>query len=161
MSPDVTSALLHETERVRYRRVVRIVSATIFCMLVATFIVACTQHLPCRDGTIFVEIETRAAIGSDISEVRRLLVSVRTVHIHTTRKGVDVEVTPSAPYARVVLEVYRKERFGWWPTVRRRLDYVSEARIPVRGGLLVRVVLVDRDGWTPLATSRAVLLKRR
>jgi plastocyanin len=103
----------------------------------------------------------RAASGSDISEIRRLLVSVRTVHIRATRKGVDVEVTPSAPYARVVLETYRQERFGWWPTVRRRLDYVSEARIPVRGGVLVRVVLVDRDGWTPLATSRAVLLGRR
>jgi plastocyanin len=103
----------------------------------------------------------RAAAGADASEVRRLLVGVRTVHVRPTRNGVTVEVTPSAPYARILVEVYRRERFGWWPTARRRLDYVSEARIPVRGSVRVRVVLVDRDGWTPLATSRAVTIRRR
>jgi hypothetical protein len=74
---------------------------------------------------------------------------------------VAVEVTPSAPYARILVEVYRRERFGWWPIARRRLDYVSDASLRVAKGVRVRVVLVDRDGWTPLATSRAVIARRR
>jgi hypothetical protein len=98
----------------------------------------------------------RAVSGADASEVRRLLVGVRKVDLHLTRAGVSVEVTPSAPYAPILVEVYRRERFGWWPIAHRRLDYVSEAELRVPKGVRVRVVLVDRDGWTPLATSRAV-----
>jgi len=103
----------------------------------------------------------RAVSGADASEVRRLLVGVRKVSVHATRTGVDVEVTPSAPYAPILVEVYRRERFGWWPIAHRRLDYVSEAELHVPRGVRVRVVLVDRDGWTPVATSRAVTLRRR
>jgi plastocyanin len=103
----------------------------------------------------------RAASGADVSEVRRLLVAVQKVHIHATRAGVGVDVTPSAPYAPILVEFYLRERFGWWPVARRRLDYVSEAELHVPRGVRVRVVLVDRDGWTPLATSRAVVLPRR
>jgi plastocyanin len=98
----------------------------------------------------------RAVSGADSSEVRRLLVGVRKVHVHATRSGVSVEVTPSLPYAPILVEVYRRERFGWWPVAHRRLDYVSEAELRVPRGARVRVVLVDRDGWTPIATSRAV-----
>jgi plastocyanin len=103
----------------------------------------------------------RAVSGADVSEMRRLLVGVRKVHIRATRVGVAVDVTPSAPYAPILLEVYRRERFGWWPVARRRLDYLSEAKLHVRPGVHVRVVLVDRDGWTPLATSRDLVLARR
>jgi plastocyanin len=103
----------------------------------------------------------RAVAGADASEVRRLLVGVRKVHVQPTRTGVTVEVTPSAPYAPILVEVYRRERFGWWPVAHRRLDYVSEAELRVPKGAQVRVVLVDRDGWTPLATSRAVVVPRR
>ena len=102
----------------------------------------------------------RAASGRDVSEVRRLLVNVRKVAIEPTRTGISVSVTPSAPYAQVLVEVYRRERFGWWPVRRARLDYVSEADVRVRRPARVRVVLVDRDGWTPLATSRVVELAR-
>jgi plastocyanin len=98
----------------------------------------------------------RAVSGADASEVRRLLVGVRKVHVRVTRTGVAVEVTPSAPYAPLLVEVYRRERFGWWPVQHRRLDYVSEAELHVPRGVQVRVVLVDRDGWTPIATSRTV-----
>ena len=101
----------------------------------------------------------RAVSGTDVSETRRLLVGVRTVHIRATRGGVSVDVTPSAPYAPILIEVYRRNRFGWWPVAHRRLDYVSEAEIHVARPARVRVVLVDRDGWTPLATSRAVKLR--
>jgi plastocyanin len=102
----------------------------------------------------------RAVSGADASETRRLIVGVRTVHIRATRGGVSVEVTPSAPYAPLLVEVYRRNRFGWWPVAHRRLDYVSSAEIRVTRPARVRVVLVDRDGWTPLATSRPVTLRR-
>jgi hypothetical protein len=95
-----------------------------------------------------------------VSEVRRLLVAVQQVHIHSTRTGVAVDVTPSAPYAPILVELYLRERFGW-PVAHRRLDYVSEAELHVPRGARVRVVLVDRDGWTPLATSRELTLPRR
>jgi plastocyanin len=120
-----------------------------------------------RGGTWRVSVRAtatgdyRAVSGADASETRRLIVGVRTVHIHTTPGSVSVEVTPSAPYAPILVEVYRRNRFGWWPVAHRRLDYVSVAEIHVARPARVRVVLVDRDGWTPLATSRPVTLRRR
>jgi plastocyanin len=104
----------------------------------------------------------RAVSGSSASETRRLLVSERKVHVHATRSGLAVSVTPAAPYAPYLVEVYLRERFGWWPVARGETNYVSEADVRVRRRpARVRVVLVDRDGWTPLATSRAVRLRRR
>jgi hypothetical protein len=64
--------------------------------------------------------------------------------------------------ARVRLQVRSRERFGWFPVATRRLDYVSRADFSVRGPARVRAVLVDRDGWTPVATSPVLtLLSRR
>jgi hypothetical protein len=60
-----------------------------------------------------------------------------------------------------VLELYLRERFGWWPTRWARLDYVSQTSFRVRRHVPIRVVLVDRDGWTPLATSRTLEAKRK
>jgi hypothetical protein len=117
---------------------------------------------PAADGSWKAEVAARAtgdyrvAAGKDASEVRRLIVGIRTVHVEPTRTGVSVSVTPSAPYAPILVEIYRRERFGWWPVAHRRLDYVSDAVIRVQRPARVRVVLVDRDGWTPIATSRAV-----
>jgi len=125
------------------------------------------QTKPGKNGAWHVSLpatttgDYRAVSGADASEVRRLLVGVRKVHVHVTRAGVSVEVTPSLPYAPILVEVYRRERFGWWPFAHRRLDYVSEAELRVPKGVRVRIVLVDRDGWTPIATSRAVVLRRR
>ena len=121
---------------------------------------------PDRSGSWRAELpaqqtgDYRAASGRDVSEVRRLLVNIRKVAIAPTRTGVSVSVTPSDPYAQILVEVYRRERFGWWPVQRARLDYVSEAAVHVGRPARVRVVLVDRDGWTPLATSRVVELAR-
>jgi hypothetical protein len=104
----------------------------------------------------------RARSGSDSSEFRRLLVSTRKVSVRATRAGVVVRVTPAAPYAPYVVQRRMRERFGWWPVARGTLDYVSESTVRVRRRpAVVRVVLVDRDGWTPLATSRPVRLPRR
>jgi hypothetical protein len=101
----------------------------------------------------------RAASGGDVSEVRRVLVSDRRIKLRRTRHGIVVTVTPSDPYARVVLEARLRERFGWWPVARKRLDYLSQARFRLRRPARVRAVLVDRDGWTPLATSRALRIR--
>jgi plastocyanin len=102
----------------------------------------------------------RAASAAGVSEVRRLLVSDRRVKVHARHHRVAATVTPSEPYARVVLQERLRERFGWWPVARRRLDYVSSARFRVRRPGRVRVVLVDKDGWTPLATSRVLVVRR-
>jgi plastocyanin len=119
---------------------------------------------PAADGSWRAEIRAeqtgdyRAAAGRDTSQTRRLLVGVRMVLLRATRGGVAVSVTPSDPYAPILVEVYRRERFGWWPVARRRLDYVSEALVRVPRSARVRVVLVDRDGWTPIATSKPLRL---
>jgi plastocyanin len=124
------------------------------------------QVKPSGNGTWRAEIpaaetgDYRAAVGADVSEIRRMIVGVRKVEIRPTREGVEVSVTPSKPYAPLLVEEYLRERFGWWPVARARLDYVSEAEIRLRGRpARVRVVLVDDDGWTPIATSRAVSLR--
>jgi plastocyanin len=124
-----------------------------------------TAVKPAANGTWRAEIpaqatgDYRAAVGSEVSEVRRMIVGVRKVELRPTRTGLDVSVTPSKPYAPILVEEYLRERFGWWPVARAHLDYVSEAEIRVRRPARVRVVLVDRDGWTPIATSRAVTLR--
>lgn len=97
-----------------------------------------------------------AAGPGGVSEQRTLAVTTRRVEIRATRGGVAVTVVPSLPYGRVTLQVDSREHFGWWPTRTRQLDYVSEARFRAPARARVRVVLVGRDGWTPLATSRVV-----
>jgi plastocyanin len=102
----------------------------------------------------------RASSGADISQTRRLLVVNRRVFVRASGQGVAVTVTPPDPGATVVLELLLRERFGWWPVKRTRLDYLSRADFRVHGPARARVMLVDRDGWTPLVTSRAVRLRR-
>lgn len=121
---------------------------------------------PAKDGTWTTQVEAeqtgdyRAAVGPDTSQSERMIVGIRKVHVTPTRHGINVEVTPSDPYAPILVEVYRRERFGWWPVARGHLDYVSEAELRVHRPALVRVVLTDIDGWTPIATSRAVKLTK-
>jgi len=121
---------------------------------------------PHRDGSWSTSIEVqvtgdyRATSGGSVSGTRRLLVGIRRVHVQPTRTGISVSVTPSLPYAPILVETYRRERFGWWPLRRMELDYVSEAELHLRGPVRVRVVLVDQDGWTPIATSAPVTLRK-
>jgi hypothetical protein len=103
--------------------------------------------------------EYRAASPAGASQTRRLLVGIRKVGIRATRTGVSFTVTPSSPYAPVLVEVYLRERFGWWPVAHGRTDYVSEGEVRIRRPARVRVVLVDKDGWTPIAKSRVVALR--
>jgi hypothetical protein len=92
---------------------------------------------------------------------RRLLVSTRKILIRRFRDGIVATVTPADPYARVVVEQLIHERFGWWPVAQTRLDYVSQTTFRVRRRARLRVVLVDRDGWTPIVTSPAVTVLNR
>jgi hypothetical protein len=100
----------------------------------------------------------RAAVDGGVSATRRLLVSDRKLLVRATKRGVSVTVTPALPYARVVLQQELRERFGWWTTRRAKLDYVSQASFAVARPARVRVVLVDKDGWTALATSTVLTL---
>jgi plastocyanin len=103
--------------------------------------------------------DVRASSSSGVSETRRVLIRDRTVRIRATRRGVRVSVIPSDPGARIMLQLHLRERFGWWTVARKRLDFVSEAGFRVaRRPVRARVVLVDRDGWSALATSRVVRL---
>lgn len=150
---DFTGRTADPTKRVRIQR--RLDGST-FTTIAST--------APAPDGTWEAALDAkatgdyRATSGADASEARRLIVGIRRVQIHPTPNGVSVTVTPSAPYSRILVEVYRRERFGWWPISSSRLDYVSEAEVRVRPPARVRVILVDKDGWTPIATSPVVAL---
>ena len=105
--------------------------------------------------------DVRAVSGTDASETRRLLVGKRRIAVRATGTGVSVTVSPSAPYAPFLVEVHLRERFGWWPIAQGRMNYVSQADVRVPRPARVRIVLVDKDGWTPLTTSRVVVLPKR
>jgi plastocyanin len=109
--------------------------------------------------TAVATADYRVATGDDASQTRRLLVSDRKVLLRVTRDGVRVTVTPSRPYGRIMLQQDQRERFGWWPIATTRLDYVSQASLRVTKPGRVRAMLVDKDGWTPLATSRVVTFR--
>ena len=73
---------------------------------------------------------------------------------------VTASANPSTPGARVVLQLKLRERFGWWPVARARLDKSSRARFTVRrhAGAPARVVLVGPDWATSLNESRVLKL---
>jgi plastocyanin len=78
------------------------------------------------------------------------------------RRLIDVRARPASPGTRVVLELKLRERFGWWPAARARLDRRSSARFTIRGhaGVPVRVVTVGPDWATVLSKSRVLRLRR-
>ena len=102
----------------------------------------------------------RAAVAGGVSETRRVLVVDRQVHVRLTNGYLFVRVVPETPHARVALDLYLRDRFGWWPTRRTRLNSASRARFAIHGPVRARVALLGHDGWTALATSRTVRLRR-
>ena len=102
--------------------------------------------------------DLRAVAGAGASETRRLLVIDRHVDVRATRRGVTATVTPALPGpgsargapARALRLVADRDRAAGLPV---------RAAFRLRGRARVRVVLVDRDGWTPVATSRALRLR--
>lgn len=121
--------------------------------------------MPNADGTWQGEVvaertaDYRARAGTDVSDVRRLLVSDRRVIVRARRGGVQVRVVPPDPNGRVMLELRLRERFGWWPQAFKRLDYLSRASFRVNRSVPARVSVVGRDGWTRMAISRVVRVK--
>jgi plastocyanin len=120
---------------------------------------------PAADGTWSASIaaettgDYRAVVGADTSQTRRLLVLDRRVDVRQTKHGIRVTVTPALPYGRLLLERRTRERFGWFPVTRARLDYLSHADFRLARPATVRVSVVDRDTWTPLAISAPLHLR--
>jgi plastocyanin len=76
---------------------------------------------------------------------------------------IHVKASPASPGANVVLQLRLRERFGWWPVARARLDKRSRAAFTVRrhAGAPARVVMVGPDWASPLSQSRVFRLARR
>jgi plastocyanin len=109
----------------------------------------------------------RAVAGSETSPAVQVLVLDRKVIAKARsrhgRSSIRTHVVPGSRGATVVLQLRLKERFGWWPVQRARLDKRSRARFSVRvtHRVRARVVLVGADGATPLARSAALRLEPR
>jgi plastocyanin len=109
----------------------------------------------------------RAAFSGGYSNELRVEVTDApdlSAHARRSRRGavVSVGARPASPGARVVLELKIRERFGWWPVARARLDRHSRARFVVRGHghVPARAVLVEPDWATSLSSSRTFRLPR-
>lgn len=113
----------------------------------------------------------RAVAGSSVSPSVQVVVVDRTMQVHAARLArrhrqrhrfdlVRVRVTPPDPGAFVVLQLDLRERFGWWPSQRHKLDASSITTFRVRAGQRARAVLTLPDGWTPVITSAARRLPR-
>lgn len=111
------------------------------------------------DVTAQTTADVRAVAGADTSETRRLMVVDRRVTVRATKTGIHVTVAPALPYGRIMVQRRTRERFGWYPVARTRLDYLSRADVRIRRPATVRVSIVDTDGWTPLATSATLHLR--
>jgi hypothetical protein len=109
----------------------------------------------------------RAVAAADTSPLVQLLVLDRkvtaTARSRDGRATVRTRVVPGARGATIVLQLHLKERFGWWPVQRAKLDKRSRARFSMRLSRKVRAraVLVGSDGATPLARSAVLRLKPR
>jgi plastocyanin len=123
-----------------------------------------------EDGTFTVDLRPhvaehlRAVSGAAVSPPVQLLVLDRAVTA-TARPGrrrstVRVRVTPVGHGGVVTLQLRLRERFGWWPVKRARLDEHGRARFVIRTPRRVRarVVLTLADGATPLAISAPLRL---
>ena len=118
---------------------------------------------PGADGSWAAEVRPertgnfRAATSAGSSRERRLLVTDRSITVSLRGRRLDVSVRPALPYGRIALQLDLRDRFGWWPQTRRKLDYLSAAHFRLVPRARARVVLLDADGWTALATSRIVV----
>jgi plastocyanin len=104
----------------------------------------------------------RAVAGEETSPAVQLLMLDRKVAATAGGRGravkVSASVAPASMGAPVVLQLKLPQHFGWWPVARAKLDHHSMARFSLRLAhrYPARVVLVQRDGATALATSRTL-----
>ena len=108
----------------------------------------------------------RAVAGPHLSPPVRVVVGrplVLAARRHSRKRvRLRVEALPAQPAAPVVLQTWLKERFGWWPIARGRLNGSSRAAFIVRRrsrGRRLRVVLTERDGVTPRGMSNVVRMR--
>jgi plastocyanin len=107
----------------------------------------------------------RAFAGDQASPPVQVLVLDRRVEAAARGRAhgvvVDTHVQPACPRATVVLQLHLRERFGWWPIQRARLDADSRAhfRLRLRHSVRARVLLTTRDGATPLAVGPTLRLR--
>jgi plastocyanin len=106
----------------------------------------------------------RALVPAGASPTVQVRVMDRRLTVRASRRGrralVRVQVTPRDPGAIVVLQLQLRERFGWWPASRRRLDSRSRTVFRARAGARARVALTLPDGWTPVVLSSPLRLPR-
>jgi hypothetical protein len=110
----------------------------------------------------------RAVHSGGASQTLRVEVTEGPVLAAATRRArggatvVRVRANPASPGARVIFQLRLRERFGWWPVRRARLDRRSRARLVVRGhpGARARVVPVGADWATPTGVGAAFRLRR-
>ena len=103
----------------------------------------------------------RAVGAAGASESLQVVVVDRSVSLRVVRGAVRVHVTPPDAGATVVLQVWLRERFGWFPVSARRLSHSSSADFPLRyKGRRARAVLELPDGFTPVAMSAPLRLPR-
>jgi len=106
----------------------------------------------------------RAVVGATASPPVGLTVLDRRVSFRAERGRdrllIRTRVTPASPRAHVVLQLFLRDHFGWWPVQRGRLDHRSSATfsLRLRRRVAVRVLLTLPDGATPLAVSRTTRL---
>jgi plastocyanin len=107
----------------------------------------------------------RAVAGGEASPAVRLVIVDRHVTARAPRRGLVVaRVAPASPGATVVLQLHLRERFGWWPVARARVDRHSRARFVVKSPhrrVRARVVLTLSDGATQLARSKTFRVRSR
>jgi plastocyanin len=108
----------------------------------------------------------RAVAGDQESPPVEVRVLDRRVEAAARARGrsvvVDTQVLPASPRATVVLQLHLRERFGWWPVRRVRLDAASRAHFRLhhlRRSVRARVLLTARDGATPLAIGPTLRLR--
>jgi plastocyanin len=104
----------------------------------------------------------RAVGSAGTSQTVQVVVVDRKIQLRASRGLARVHVSPLDSGATVILQVWLRERFGWFPVAQRRLDRRSNAAFPIRHrGRRARAVLVLPDGYTPVAMSDALRLPRR
>jgi plastocyanin len=117
------------------------------------------------DGTFTATLKPTApgqlravAAGAEASPAVPLLVLDRKITATAHGNRISATVSPDAHGATVVLQLFLRERFGWWTVRTRKLDHHSMARFTVRSRRAVRarVVLTLADGATPLAVSQTL-----
>ena len=107
----------------------------------------------------------RAVAAAGASPDVQVAVIDRKLRVRASRSRrsaiVRVRAVPADPGATVQLQLQLRERFGWFPVQRKRLDKHSSATFRAPFHARARVVLTLPDGWTPVTTSPAFRLPRR